>query len=125
MKLSKNFTREEFKCKCGQCGYDTVDAKLIEVLQDVREKYAASVTVTSGNRCPEYNKEVGGKPKTDESMGSQHMYGRAADIVVKGISPREIAEYLRWKYPDELGIGDYNTFTHVDTRSTYKARWNG
>lgn len=122
MKLSNNFSRKEFKCKCGQCDYDTVDSKLVEVLQDVREKYAASVTITSGNRCPEYNKEVGGKPKTDVSMGSQHMYGRAADIVVKGIAPYEIAQYLNWKYPEDFGIGDYSTFTHIDTRGS-KARW--
>ena len=122
MKLSNNFSREEFKCNCGECEYDTVDSKLVEVLQDIRDKYAASVTVTSGNRCPEYNRKVGGKPKTSESMGSQHMRGRAADIQVKGISPHEIAQYLNWKYPEELGIGDYKLFTHVDTRNL-KGRW--
>jgi len=116
MKLSDNFSREEFKCNCGKCDYDTVDSKLVEVLQDVREKYNASVTVTSGNRCPAYNKEVGGV-KT-----SQHVKGRAADIQVSGIEPYEIAQYLDWKYPEGLGIGDYETFTHVDTRND-KARW--
>tara|TARA_R110000850_G_scaffold148827_2_gene271116 strand:+ start:1980 stop:2330 length:351 start_codon:yes stop_codon:yes gene_type:complete len=116
VKLSNNFSREEFKCNCGECEYDTVDSKLVEVLQDIRGKYAASVTVTSGNRCPEYNKEVGGSER------SQHMRGRAADIQVKGIAPYEIAQYLNWKYPEELGIGDYKTFTHIDTRND-KARW--
>ena len=116
MQLSRNFTREEFKCNCGQCDYDTVDSKLIEVLQDIREKYDASVTVTSGNRCPEYNKEVGGSAK------SQHIAGRAADIQVKSIAPFEVAQYLNWKYPDTYGIGDYKTFTHIDTRNG-KARW--
>jgi len=122
-KLSENFSRSEFKCNCGECSYDTVDSELVRVLQDVRDKYACGVTITSGNRCPEYNKEVGGAQKTDESMGSQHMYGRAADIQVSGISPHEIAEYLNWKYPDKFGIGDYKTFTHIDTRSGNKARW--
>ena len=116
MKLSKDFSREEFKCNCGQCDYDTVDSKLVEVLQDIRDKYVASVTITSGNRCPEYNKEVGGSEK------SQHIRGRAADIQVKSISPHEIAQYLNWKYPEEFGIGTYKTFTHIDTR-TNKARW--
>lgn len=121
-KLSDNFSREEFKCNCGECGYDTVDSQLVSVLQGLREAYNAPITITSGNRCPAYNRKVGGKPKTGKSMGSQHMYGRAADIVVKGISPHEVYEYLNWKYPNELGLGCYESFVHVDTRST-KARW--
>lgn len=116
MMLSKNFSREEFKCNCGKCDYDTIDAGLVAALQDVRDKYAASVTVTSGNRCPEYNKEVGG------SENSQHTKSRAADIQVKGIEPSEIYQYLEWRYPNQYGLGNYKTFTHIDTRST-KARW--
>lgn len=115
-KLSNNFSRSEFKCNCGECDYDTVDAELVEVLQDVRDKYAASVTVTSGNRCAEYNKKIGGSEK------SYHVRGRAADIVVKGISPDEIYQYLDWKYPDKFGLGKYDDFTHIDTR-TGKGRW--
>lgn len=117
-KLSNNFSRHEFKCNCGDCDYDTVDAELVVVLQGLREAYNARVTITSGNRCPAYNKEVGGSNK------SYHVRGRAADIVVEGISPDEIYQYLEWKYPDQYGLGYYEDFTHIDTRSK-KARWRG
>lgn len=118
MKLSKNFSRSEFKCNCGNCDYDTVDKELVDVLQDIRDHFNASVTVTSGNRCPAYNRLVGG------SRNSYHLRGRAADIVVGGVSQSDVYKYLDSKYPNRFGIGNYDTFTHVDTR-TGKGRWNG
>ena len=116
MKLSENLSRSEFKCNCGECDYDTVDIELVGVIQDIRDFFNRSVTITSGNRCPAYNKKVGGASK------SYHPRGRAADVQVKGVSPDIIHEYLTNKYPDQYGIGKYNSFTHIDTRST-KARW--
>lgn len=116
MKLSENLTRSEFKCNCGKCDYDTVDIELIGVIQDVRDHFKSSVKITSGNRCPAYNEEIGGASK------SYHPRGRAADIQVKNVSPDDVHEYLSNKYQDQYGIGKYNTFTHIDTRSN-KARW--
>ena len=78
--ISKNFNRSEFACKCG-CGYDNVDAMTLEIVQSVRDHFGQSVTITSGCRCPEYNAVVGG------SKNSQHVKGRAADIVVANVSP--------------------------------------
>lgn len=116
--LSVNFSREEFKCKCGKCNYDTVDSELLEVLQDLRDVLKTPILINSANRCPEHNKSVGG------SSGSMHLHGRAADIVVSGISPSLIQDHFEHKYPDKFGIGRYGSFTHIDTR-TNKARWNG
>ena len=58
---------------------------------------------------------------------SQHVLGKAADIVVKGLEPKlvyEIIEDLIDK-GDMLqgGLGLYDTFVHYDIRKT-KARWN-
>ena len=114
--LSKNLNRSEFKCNCGMCDYDTVDHELVGVIQDVREHFNESVTITSGNRCAEYNQRIGGAKK------SYHPRGRAADIKVKSVKPSAVQQYLLDKYPDQYGIGRYNSFTHIDTRTT-KARW--
>jgi uncharacterized protein YcbK (DUF882 family) len=114
--LHRNFSRSEFKCKCGVCRCDTVDSKLLEILIDVRERFERSVKINSAHRCVSYNKRVGGTTK------SQHLLGKAADIVVSGHSPRAIYMYLDSKYPDSLGLGDYEGFTHVDSRDG-KARW--
>ena len=116
--LSHNFTRAEFKCKCGRCDYDTVDAELIRALQSLRDYVGAPITITSGNRCPEYNLSVGGSEK------SQHLKGRAADIQVEGVTPETVQKYLKHVHQGSFGIGSYGSFTHIDTR-TKEARWNG
>jgi len=113
--LSEHFSRSEFTCKCG-CGFDTVDAATLDILEDIRRHFNAPVTVTSGCRCVTYNKTVGGK------KNSQHLRGRAADIQIEGHSPIAVSEYAQYLMPDWGGIGRYNTFVHIDTR-TGKARW--
>lgn len=118
MKLSRNFHREEFHCNCGNCDYDTVDTELVVLLQEIRDHFKSAVKITSGNRCPEHNRMVGGSKK------SYHVRGRAADIQVGDILPFVVQDYIREKYPDKYGLGCYTLFTHIDTR-TKKARWNG
>ncbi|EHO5970626.1 serine/threonine protein kinase [Salmonella enterica] len=115
--ISKHFKRKEFSCRCG-CGQDTVDAELLVILEDVREHFGRPVIINSANRCPTHNKRVGGATR------SVHLTGKAADIVVKGIAPDIVHAYLTTKYPNSYGIGKYNTFTHVDSRSV-KSRWIG
>ena len=114
MKLSDNFDREEFTCKCG-CGQDTVDWGLLSIVEQVREHFGQPVTVTSGNRCVSWNQTVGGQPN------SQHLKGKAADIVVQGVASREVADFIE-TILKEGGLGRYDTFTHVDARNK-KARW--
>lgn len=120
-KLSLHFSRTEFACKCG-CKFDTVDAELLAVLVKLRDYFNTYVSINSGCRCLKYNKAVGGKSPTKYSVGSQHLYGRAADISVKGVPTEEVVNYLLRLYPYTLGIGAYRTFTHVDTRGG-RARW--
>ena len=113
--ISANFNRNEFECRCG-CGFNTVDVELIKVLEDIRMNYDVPITINSGCRCDTYNKKIGG------ATHSQHKLGRAADIVLSGISPLEVAKYLREAYRGSYGVGEYNSFTHIDTRDA-EARW--
>lgn len=115
--ISRNFSRSEFECGCG-CGFDDVDVRLVKVLQDMRDELGCPVHITSGCRCEEYNREVGGASK------SQHLLGTAADVVVTGCTPSYVQQYLEYKHPDSLGIGSYSQFTHIDVRSG-RARWSG
>ena len=48
---------------------------LISALDKIREQYGKPIFVTSGYRCPELNKAVGGV------NSSQHVKGEAADLV--------------------------------------------
>lgn len=121
----KYFKREEFRCKgtsCGpdgkNCGFDTVDYELAEVLDDVREHFGKPITITSGCRCPVHNKSVGGASK------SVHMTGQAADFRVKDVHADDVHNYLVGKYPGRYGIGLYHNpgRVHVDVRKQ-EARW--
>lgn len=114
MKLSRHFSRIEFVCRCG-CGMDTVDSELIAVLELIRERFGP-VHIISGNRCKEHNKAVGG------ADDSQHLYSKAADILSKGHKPKEVVEWLDKQFPDTYGIGEYDTWVHVDVRKE-RGRW--
>ncbi len=116
-RLTVHFTRAEFACNCG-CGFDTVDVQTLDVLTAVRAHFNQPVTITSGCRCPAYNRQVGG------ATHSQHVLGRAADIQVSGIDPGEVHDWIGANFPG-VSLGRYATFTHVDTRSNGPARWEG
>lgn len=111
--VSKHFSRAEFKCKGKTCGCDfaAVDVSLIDVLENVRKHFGAPVTINSACRCKKHNADVGG------AKHSKHLYGIAADIVVKGFTPAEVYSYIDSKYPSTLGLIQYGTFVHVDVRS--------
>lgn len=116
-KLSTNFKVREFACTDGSDPI-FIDSELVTILQKIRTHFGASVTITSAYRTPAKNKAVGGQTY------SQHLYGKAADIKVKGVTPKQVAAYAEELLPGKGGIGTYGTFTHVDVRST-KARWKG
>jgi hypothetical protein len=124
VQLSKNFNSYEFRCGLGSpcaCSTILIDDKLVEYLQKIRDHFGKSVSITSAYRCESYNKRIGG------ATGSYHSKGMAADIVVSGVSPTEVAKYA--ESIGILGIGLYNTssdgyFVHIDTRTT-KSFWYG
>ena len=121
-KLSENFNVSEFACHgSGCCSTVLIDEQLVTYLQKIRSHFGKPITITSGYRCAKHNKSVGG------ATASRHAQGMAADIVVQGIAPAEVA-----KYAESIGIkgiGLYETakdgyFVHVDTR-TSKSFWYG
>ena len=120
--ISRNFQYKEFDCHgSGCCSTTIIDEKLVEYVQRIRDHFGKPVTITSPYRCEVHNRRVGGATK------SYHMQGKAADIVVQGVSSREVAKYA--ESIGILGIGLYETsadgyFTHIDTRTT-KSFWYG
>lgn len=115
--LSKNFKVKEFACTDGSDPI-FIDSELVNVLQKIRSHFGKTVTITSAYRTPDKNKAVGGQAY------SQHLYGKAADIKVKGVTPKKVAAYAETLLKNKGGIGTYSTFVHVDVRAT-KARWEG
>lgn len=70
------------------------------------------VHVNSGYRSLAYNNSLrsrgGGQAKN-----SDHMKGKATDVMVSGVSPREVANWIEANIKGIAGIGRYPTFTHI------------
>ena len=116
-KLSANFKVKEFACSDGTDPI-FIAPELVEILQKIRTHFGKAVTINSGYRTVSKNKACGG------ATYSQHLYGTAADITVKGVAPKTVAAYAETLMPKKGDIGIYGTFTHIDVREV-RARWNG
>jgi uncharacterized protein YcbK (DUF882 family) len=106
-RLAPNFVLGEFRSKDG-ADIVLVHDNLIALLQMIRYKFDKPIDITSGYRTRAHNATV------SQATHSPHIFGLAADIKVRDISPREVQSFVR-----ELGIGgigSYGTFTHVDVR---------
>ena len=73
--------------------------ELLEVLDGLREFYAKPIRITSGYRCAELNRLVGGSPT------SAHVIGYAADLQPIGDTFENFkAEVLRWLDTSRVGF---------------------
>jgi uncharacterized protein YcbK (DUF882 family) len=123
MKLTENFNLSEFDCNDGSETPCEVIVNLKEValnLEVLRKKIGKPILINSGYRTKEYNQRVGGSPK------SQHLLGKAADIRVTGLNPKQIHKMI-WELIEQGemkqgGLGLYENFVHYDIRGN-KARW--
>lgn len=127
--MTKNFSISEFECKGNlkncQCRM-SADVKnniikLADQLQILRDKVEKPIHINSGHRCEAWNE------KCDGSKHSQHLLGKAADIVIDGMTANDVqklvCEMVELGQLEFGGIGKYDSFTHVDIRE-YSARWD-
>ena len=122
-KITTNFSLEEFKCKDGsdipnkELSNIIILAKQLQVLRDTIDK---PIQINSAYRSPKHNAKIGGV------KNSQHVKGKASDITVKGMTPKEVALIIEGLIEKgkmlQGGLGVYSTFVHYDIRGT-KARW--
>lgn len=115
--LSAHFKVREFACGDGSDAV-LVAPRLVMVLQSIRSHFGGPVVIHSAYRTPQYNAKV------DGAEHSQHCYGTAADITVRGQKPETVAAFARSIMPDWGGVGVYDSFCHIDVRET-KADWKG
>lgn len=85
MKLSKNFSLEELikSDTANECGIknspNSLELKNLtnlttKILQPIRDTFGKPIIISSGFRCVQLNKKVGGASNSD------HLFGAAADI---------------------------------------------
>lgn len=118
-RLSPHFRVREFHSKHDPSDLVKVDERLLTLLENIRNHVGKPVHLNSGYRSPEYNATL-----KNASPRSQHCNGKAADIWVEGVTPKQIADIAECYLGSSGGIGIYKTFTHVDVR-TSSARWKG
>lgn len=122
--LSAHFNAREFRCKCGKTHDTEINPNLVTNLEKLYRALSCSkIIVTSGYRCPDHDKAVGGNGT------GQHTKGNAADIICYGqdgsiISTKKVA--CKAQDIGFRGIGNidstYNAI-HVDVRTGSK--WYG
>lgn len=116
LKLSEHFMLSEFACKnpSQKPARVLVDPKLVAALERFRALVGKPLSISSGYRTPQWNRSVGGSPR------SQHLLGRAADIPL-AVSDRDRILVFA-VHAGFTGIGFYDGFIHLDVRETLQNR---
>jgi uncharacterized protein YcbK (DUF882 family) len=137
----KFFKPEEFACKCpkhrGKPVLD-MDEKLILGLERLREILGVPINITSGWRCEEWNRTIGGRPYSfhllkmavDFSISPKHkkiLKEKIKDKEIFAIDKNLGVEKYIWSLCESIGfsgIGYYHdkNFFHVDTGDRFE-RW--
>lgn len=81
------FTREELMCRCG-CGGMEMDPYFMDKLHSLRKALGFPLTVSSGYRCPDYNKRI-----SKSGYNGPHTTGRAVDIAISGGDALKLIQY--------------------------------
>jgi len=111
--ILKNFKLEEFDSPDFKGSGKNMDADFMQLLDRARTEAGIPFKINSGYRTESHNAKVGGKPKTNTSKGSSHMYGLAADIgCTDSVTRQKILTALITVGFTRAGIGQ--SFVHVD-----------
>lgn len=122
--LSPHFNIREFRCSCGINHETLIASELVDKLEALYTALNCSkIIVTSGYRCPEHDKAVGG------TSSGQHTKGTAADVCCYGQDGQPISSKAVCCKAQDLGFGGIANitaayqYTHLDVRTS--AKWYG
>ena len=122
--LSPHFNAREFRCSCGKSHETLLASELVDKLEALYTALNCSkIIVTSGYRCPDHDKAVGG------TSSGQHTKGTAADVCCYGQDGQPISSKTVCCKAQNLGFGGIANitssyqYTHLDVRTGY--RWLG
>lgn len=105
---SQTAARRGLKNDPDQTALANLHALVENVLDPLREALGRPITVSSGYRSPRVNKAVGG------AASSQHTMGQAADILVPGLAPADVARHIRAiGLPVDQCLLEFGAWVHV------------
>jgi len=113
MLIPEYFTDKEIICRCG-CGL-MPDRRSVQMLYALRIIYNESIIITSGARCPTYNKKIGG------AGDSAHIKG-AFDMVVPPNHEWRVIQIAQFVGFTGIGIDD-NKMLHIDRHHDREVVW--
>ena len=82
-----------------------------KILDPLREKLGKPISVSSGYRCDALNIKAGGTTNPP----SQHTTGKAADIIITGMTPKQVMDFVinNTNLPFDQIILEYNSWCHL------------
>ena len=84
-----HFKKSEMNCPC--CGMNNTDLNLMLILEKIREHFGNKpIIITSGCRCKKHNASL-----TGSASNSKHLYGKAVDFYIKGVSTSDTLNYCK------------------------------
>lgn len=101
-----NFSPEEIACRGD--GTIRVNEAALDRLQALRDRLARPIIVHSAYRSPDYNRKVGGAPR------SQHLLGAAFDISMANHDPHAFEAAAREAGFTGFGFYPRQNFMHID-----------
>lgn len=117
LQLNDYFNLKEFECPC--CHRVMISEVLLKKLFKLRELYGKPINITSGYRCNNYNKIVGGVE------GSFHKIGLAVDIEMTTFQSMILMPFIHYVGFNGIGLNEKKQYCHLDIRSGKLVEWIG
>ena len=108
------FNYSEFDSPDVQGSGQMMDKRILEMLDEARDKFDNPIHINSGFRTPAHNEAVGGKmPDENGNGGSSHLKGFAVDISCNNSADRfDLINCLLYVGFNRIGVA--KTFIHAD-----------
>ena len=110
------WTREEFRCRCGEyhapyCNGFPVepDQTLVELADDVRAHFGRPGIRSSGIRCKQHNAD-----QPNSAVNSRHLYGKALDFRIQGKTSGEVLAYIQTCPGVHYAYAIDDSYVHMD-----------
>ena len=118
-KISHNFSRKDFSCKCGKCDNEfKISLTIVGIVEHLKGKFSKRIKIIKGYLCEEHSKEVYGSNK------DYHHFGKAVDISIEEVPLKDIFKEVE-SMSEITGIGFYpaDNYIHIDIRDKDREVW--